>query len=295
MSIHHRLLITLLTIPLCHVSAQVAAPGTVEPGDPLFVTVLGSAEGSVRLEDESGSAVAVTRVFPVTPVPGITVGVAALGIDTMVRPGSYALLIEGDDHTYRVPIEVTAREFRRENIALSESLTDLRTREDPRKTAEARELQRLTREFNPAAVFHPGPFAWPVELTRRTSLFGDRRTYSYSDGESALSIHIGLDLASPTGTPVRSSGAGRVRMARYRIVTGYTVVVEHLPGVFSLYYHLNEVTVQESDMVSTGDVLGTVGATGLATGPHLHWEFRVAGVSVDPEAMLGGVLVDFGP
>jgi murein DD-endopeptidase MepM/ murein hydrolase activator NlpD len=94
---------------------------------------------------------------------------------------------------------------------------------------------------------------------------------------------VGLDLAAPVGTPVYSSGDGIVRMARNRIVTGETVVIEHLPGVYSLYYHLDEISVEEGEEIAVGAMIGTVGSTGLATGPHLHWEIRVAGVPVSPE------------
>jgi len=75
-------------------------------------------------------------------------------------------------------------------------------------------------------------------------------------------------------------------MAQSRIVTGNTVVVEHLPGVFSLYYHLDEIRVEEGVLVAGGQEIGTVGDTGLATGPHLHWEMRVGGVPVSPEDLM---------
>ena len=74
-----------------------------------------------------------------------------------------------------------------------------------------------------------------------------------------------------------------MRMARSRIVTGDTVVIEHLPGVYSLYYHLDEIFVEEGEEIAVEALIGTVGSTGLATGPHLHWEIRVAGVPVSPE------------
>ena len=81
-------------------------------------------------------------------------------------------------------------------------------------------------------------------------------------------------------------------MAEDRIITGLSVVLEHLPGVFSLYYHLDSMDVSEGDLVSTGTTLGTVGSTGLSTGPHLHWELRVSGVAVDPNRHLERPLID---
>ena len=81
-------------------------------------------------------------------------------------------------------------------------------------------------------------------------------------------------------------------LARERIVTGLSVAIEHLPGVYSLYYHLARIVVREGQRVSAGAAVGTVGSTGLATGPHLHWEVRAAGVAIDPDAVAGAALVD---
>ena len=72
-------------------------------------------------------------------------------------------------------------------------------------------------------------------------------------------------------------------MAENRISTGWSVVIEHLPGVYSLYYHMDSLTVEKGDMVKRGTLIGYSGATGLATGPHLHWEVRVNGNAVNPD------------
>ena len=81
-------------------------------------------------------------------------------------------------------------------------------------------------------------------------------------------------------------------MAQFRIITGFTVVVEHLSGVYSLYYHLARLDVAAGERVAAGTAVGTVGSTGLATGPHLHWEVRAAGVAVDPDVLVTTPLVD---
>ena len=275
---------------------QVSAPDAVKPGDPVVVAILGDdtvISAAIRRGD--GEMIAEAPIFVVTLTPQLRLHCAILGVGTTVSPGTYLIEIfsgSGESIASR-PLTVDAREFRREEIPLTSSLSELREREDPQKVVEALQLQAIVGEFNGESIYHPGPFVWPIPLTRRTSLFGDRRTYLYADGERASTIHIGLDLASPTGTPVGASGSGLVRLAKHRIVTGNSIVIEHLPGVFSIYYHLNTLIVAEGEMVVTGDPIGTVGATGLATGPHLHWEFRIGGVSVDPERMLPGLLVDF--
>ena len=72
-------------------------------------------------------------------------------------------------------------------------------------------------------------------------------------------------------------------MAENRISTGWSIVIEHLPGLYSLYYHLSEMEVKEGDFVKQGQLIGKSGSTGLATGPHLHWEMRLNGEAVRPE------------
>jgi len=79
-------------------------------------------------------------------------------------------------------------------------------------------------------------------------------------------------------------------MAENRISTGFTVVIEHLPGVYSLYYHLDALLAGEGETVRTGSLIGRSGNTGLATGPHLHWEFRVNGEAADPDWFTGRVI-----
>ena len=70
------------------------------------------------------------------------------------------------------------------------------------------------------------------------------------------------------------------------------MVIEHLPGVFSLYYHLQDIEVKEGQRLFQGQRIGTVGMTGLATGPHLHWELRVSGVAVEPDFFVGRPMIE---
>ena len=189
-------------------------------------------------------------------------------------------------------IVIGEREFAVEEIALNTSLSNLRRTTDPRRKAESWDLWLLLNASRPVEWPHFGPLRLPLGDVRRTGSFGDRRMYRYADGNTATTIHNGVDFGVPTGTVVAAAGGGTVAMARERIVTGFTVVVEHLPGVYSLYYHLDGLAVQEGQRVFAGDPIGTVGSTGLATGPHLHWEVRAAGVAVDPDLLVTAPLVD---
>ena len=228
---------------------------------------------------------------------------ALLGVPADTPPGPVEQVLEGRYAPFhgpllpaRVvigqPLEIVARTFAHEEITLDRDLSALRRTTDPARLEQSRALARLLARSTPALTQHLGPLRLPVGAVRRSGGFGDRRRYRYADGSDALSIHHGVDFAAPAGTPVQAAGGGTVVMARPRIVTGHTVVIEHLPGVYSLYYHLAHLLVEEGQRVSAGEALGTVGSTGLATGPHLHWEVRAGGVAIDPDEVVAAPLVD---
>ena len=273
----------------------VVAPPIGEPGGIVRVFAHGGGgPAAVELVDAQGRTVVHAPAIEIRMTGVVRLRAYLVGVDSTRAPGSYRLRgVSADGETvFERGIEITEHAFRAERIALNRRLTSLRSDYDPRKVEQTRILTELVLSRDPDALYHLDELRWPLpEGTRLTSLFGDRRTYVYSDGSEAPAVHTGLDLAAPVGTPVRSSGRGIVRMASDRIVTGKTIVIEHLPGVYSLYYHLDEMRVAVGEVVDTDGVVGTVGATGLATGPHLHWEIRVGGVPVSPVAATARALV----
>jgi peptidoglycan hydrolase-like protein with peptidoglycan-binding domain len=100
-------------------------------------------------------------------------------------------------------------------------------------------------------------------------------------------FHAGVDFAAPVGTPVRAAAAGRVVWVGSRGAWGLLVTLAHGDGSRTLYAHLHSAAVRLGDPVGAGETLGTVGATGVATGPHLHFEVRVRGAAVDPLPAFG--------
>jgi murein DD-endopeptidase MepM/ murein hydrolase activator NlpD len=219
-----------------------------------------------------------------------------LGIPSTAEAGEYSLEIRAYRGQcfilYRTTVDIRYRSFRSEEIAFDQALSELMTKPDPRKVQEYQDLLALLSAFHSRSIFHAGTLTVPVAATRRTSGFADRRLYSYTDGGSSRSLHNGIDLAAPVGTPVFASAAGRVVLAGERIISGNSVVIEHLPGVFTLYYHLEDIEVREGQRLHRGQRIGTVGMTGLATGPHLHWELRVGGVAVDPDFFVEIPMID---
>jgi murein DD-endopeptidase MepM/ murein hydrolase activator NlpD len=101
-----------------------------------------------------------------------------------------------------------------------------------------------------------------------------------------------LDWGVVKGTAVSACERGKVVMAADRELTGKTLVVEHLPGLYSLYFHLSAIKARPGSFVERGQVVALSGSTGLSTGPHLHWELRALGRPVDPEYWLSTPLLD---
>ena len=119
-------------------------------------------------------------------------------------------------------------------------------------------------------------------------MFSDRRVYVFPNNKRAPGrSHGGMDIAAYTGTPVYATATGKVVLAKDRIVTGKSIVIEHFPGVFSMYYHLNSIGVEVNTIIMKGTEIGTVGTSGFSTGPHLHWEMRVNNIRVDPLLTVG--------
>lgn len=215
--------------------------------------------------------------------------IALIGVPTYYEEGFYRVTT---DSGLEAKISITKQEFNSEDIHLTKTMTNLRKSDDVRKKTQSKKLSDILLFTDIEGVFERGNFEKPVTERAISSYFGDRRNYLYSDGTSARSIHSGIDYAASRGTPVFSCGCGRVVFADSRIITGLTVVIEHLPGVYSLYYHLESIDVEFNEMVKSGEKIGSVGSTGFSTGPHLHWEIRVAAVAVKPECTISSGIID---
>jgi len=124
-------------------------------------------------------------------------------------------------------------------------------------------------------------FIWPVQ-GRISGRFGNQRVYNGTPG----SAHSGMDIAAPTGTPVKAPAAGVVTFADTLYLTGGTILLDHGHGVSSNFLHLSRMDVAVGDVVQQGEVIAAVGATGRATGPHLHWGMNWLDVRIDPLLVL---------
>jgi len=283
-----------VSLPIASEPVFAVIPPAARPGEPLTVAYIGDSKGqtfSAVLLNSRGERLTKASFFD--PGEGWQgVKAAVMAIPSTARIGSALIRIEADSGIIReLPFTIENRDFVAETIPLNQANTDLRTVPDPQKTLESNILWAIISRTG-KDIYSDGLFTPPVTSTRRTSDYGDRRVYVYANGTTDTSIHAGVDCGVPTGTPVMACAAGKVVLARERIVTGYTVILEHLPGLYSLYYHMDSIAVSEGDIVETGTLLGLSGSTGLATGPHLHWEVRVSTENADPDAFLSRPLLD---
>lgn len=127
------------------------------------------------------------------------------------------------------------------------------------------------------------PFVWPVQ-GRISGRFGNARVYNGQPGSG----HSGMDIAVPTGTPVKAPAAGVVTFAAPDLyLTGGTLLLDHGFGVSSNFLHLSRIDVSVGEHVKQGQVIGAAGKTGRATGPHVHWGFNWFGTRLDPLLLPG--------
>jgi murein DD-endopeptidase MepM/ murein hydrolase activator NlpD len=283
-----------VSLPIVDEPVFAVIPPAARPGEPVTIAYTGNSKGqtfSAVLLNSRGDRLTKAAFFDLGE-GWQGVKAAILAIPSTARIGNALIRIESDSGLIReLPFTIENRDFVAETIPLNQANTDLRTVPDPQKTLESNILWGIITRTG-KDIYSDGLFTPPVTSTRRTSDYGDRRVYEYANGTTDTSIHAGVDCGVPTGTPVMACAAGKVVLAKERIVTGNTVILEHLPGVYSLYYHMDSIAVSEGDIVETGTLLGLSGSTGLATGPHLHWEVRVSSENADPDAFLSRPLLD---
>lgn len=138
------------------------------------------------------------------------------------------------------------------------------------------------REFDTPIGDFAGDFIWPV-TAQVTGVYGSSRILNGVPRQP----HFGIDLAAPEGAPVRAAAGGVVRMAQRDLYyTGGTIILDHGHGLNTTYLHLSKLAVKEGQEVKRGAVIGNVGKTGRATGPHLCWRANWFDVRVDPSLLL---------
>ncbi len=206
------------------------------------------------------------------------------GVDVEAKPGSYPLELDATMpdgqvlHTVR-EVEVQPAAYKTVKLKVPERFVQ--------PDAEALKKIELDKELKKKAFSHQTPapewsgtFHVPINSTV-SEAFGTRRTFN---GKLA-SIHRGVDYHAKEGTPILAANAGTVVLAQELFYEGNCVIIDHGEQFMTLYMHLSHIQVSEGEKVREGQQIGLSGATGRATGPHLHVAVRWQGAYLDPSQL----------
>ena len=205
---------------------------------------------------------------------------AVVGLALDLPPGSHQLRVDAIEQERQVDFVVRPKTYPEQHIRLKDSSkVTLSPADEARAVAEIAEIQQFKRHWRSVGAEDAveAQFVLPAN-GRLASRFGLRRFFN---GE-ARAPHSGLDVAIRRGTPVNSTARGTVLAVDDYFFNGKTVFVDHGNGVISMYCHLDRMDVKPGDTLRKGQRLGLAGATGRASGPHLHWSMVLNGVMVDP-------------
>lgn len=199
-------------------------------------------------------------------------------------PGKHTLKIVNavTGNTSTQTIVVTQRNFRVQNLTIDPGV------ESSTKTDEAyaqyRKYFNPSREVSSPIKYYTESFLLPVK-GKLTTEFGESRIVN-----NALTTyrHAGIDIAAPRNTDVLATNTGKVMLAMHLTITGNSIVIDHGEGLFSVYFHLDKLFVNEGDLVTRGQRIGAVGSTGFSTGPHLHFTMSYYRFDIEPGFILYG-------
>jgi murein DD-endopeptidase MepM/ murein hydrolase activator NlpD len=234
--------------------------------------------GVVRIDSAPASAVTATlgaagKPVPLFPAPdGSRQGLVPVLYN--FRPGRHPLTLRDRSGAvvHSAPVLVRGAGFPVQNIRATKAMKSL----EP-APGELETMRALHRTVSDGRRFEE-TFAAPTPHCVN-SPFGVTRLHN---GKPSGNYHRGLDQASPAATPIRAAASGQIKVARMFVMHGGTVGIDHGQGLTSHYLHMSTIAATEGQSVKQGDVIGEVGATGFATGPHLHWGLYLFGTPIDP-------------
>ena len=256
-------------VPLAQLPRHVSVPGGIA-----VISLGGSRERPVAHQAQ----------VPLLVVGNPSAWTALVGIPLAAPAGRATVQAQLDSGPLRTfDYEVRPKKYLTQQLRVAPGQVDLSPGDQARYQREREHQSKVMATFSSPVDNEALAMAAPVS-GRRSSSFGLRRTFN---GE-ARAPHSGMDIAAPSGTPVKAPLAASVIDTGDYFFNGATVWLDHGGGLLTLYCHLSETSVRPGDVLRAGDRLGAVGATGRATGPHLHWGVMLNRTMVDPALFLAG-------
>lgn len=204
---------------------------------------------------------------------GCFIAISVVGLNT--KPGAYTVNLKYKGKTTNLRLKVKPASYPIIHLTLPPDKVFL-SPEDLKRVEKEREMLSPIWDVVSEKLWE-GAFILPLKndiLTR----FGTKRIIN----RKKVSLHWGIDIRGASGTEIRASNSGRVVFTEELFFGGNTIVIDHGLGIHTLYMHLERFNVKTGDVVSKGDVIGFVGETGRATGPHLHFGVKVGDVNANP-------------
>lgn len=208
---------------------------------------------------------------------------ALVGIPLSVKPGEHVIDIEnGDAVTTHQNFRVKDKKYVTQRLTIKDQRKVTPNEEDLKRIGKERvEMDQALAFWNERLLADNLRFDQPIP-GKLSSSFGLRRIFN---GEPRAP-HSGLDISAPQGTPILAPADGNVILIGDFFFNGKSVFIDHGQGLVTMYGHMESINVKDGQAVKRGEQIGTVGMTGRATGPHLHWGVSINDARVDPSLFL---------
>ena len=251
-------------------------PETIQPGQPFVVSIT----------TDNASNVLVKWRGKNLPLPLNSAGqgeiILAMPLDGKEKsmPLNISFIENGRSDKQSFNLKVTPKDYPAQELKVDSKFVDLSKTDADRAAAERKRNDAVIARYTPERMWTL-PFFRPVpgELS---STFGLRRVFN----GQPRNAHRGLDFRAAAGAPIHAVADGVVALADSQFFAGNVIYVDHGLGVFSVYMHMSEIGVKEGDKITRGQIVGKVGSTGRATGPHLHLSLMLQGTGADPLPLL---------
>jgi len=243
-------------------------PSRINPGDAFLVKVSEAKKSEIPAASLSGKEILFSRCGE-----ACFIGIGAVALET--KPGRHMIHLRMGEKSMQLVLLVKRTRFPTLFLTLPREKVFLSPDDLERAEREEERLQSLWMTMT--GRLWEGTFLFPLEHSISTA-FGTKRMMN----RKVTSIHKGVDIRGKQGDGVRASNHGRVVLAEELFFGGNTVILDHGQGIFTIYMHLSSFAVKPDDLVSTGDLIGSVGSSGRSSGPHLHFGVKLQGISVNP-------------
>lgn len=214
-----------------------------------------------------------------------------LPLSTLLENGNYSLKVifslpDGKIHYFALPLQFTPKSFNEKIIDFNENNKKITMENSVKKMKQREKLSEIFSTVIYSDIFHLTNFSLPIQINQKKASFGDKQIIQYSNGKKMTNIHFGIDYEILNKTEIKACADGKIILAENMISTGFSVVIEHLPGLYSVYYNLSEINIKEGEQIKLGEQIGFSNDTEFSNESNFHWEIRLNNLAINPEFFL---------